>query len=123
MALTFTIQIDKAVRSEKGPEGAIMALVEMTTSLGAGNATDYSSGFDIAGNVAKFGMNKLWTVIPVSAKNNAGTTLSNKVWFTYDSVNGKLRAWAGSTGASNMTEESGSNIDAGGTVRFVAIGV
>lgn len=120
MALTIE-DISKATRVDRLVKGARVRSCVLKTSLGAGNATDYSSGFALP--LTKLGFTSIWGLLSVSAQNNAGTMLADKVWWTFDHVNNKLRFWTGSTGATNMTEESGSNIDAGAKIRLVVIGV
>lgn len=131
MAITFTIQPAKNanapggnIRKDQMPGGFTVAHAELTTSTGSGGA-DYSSGFAIRSAAAKLGFRNIYFVMATGAQKADGTTnLSNKLMFTWDNINGKLRAWAGSTGAANWTEEAGgTNLDAGAKVQFLVMGV
>jgi len=120
MALTIE-DIAKSTRVDHLMKGAKIRSCILKTSLGAGNATDYSSGFALP--LTKLGFTAIWAVLSATAQNNAGTMLADKLWWTYDHTNNKLRFWTGSTGATNMTEESGTNLDAGAKIRLVVLGV
>lgn len=120
MALTYST-VSNGTRADHLVKGTKLKQAVITTSLGAGNATDYSSGFTLT--PLKLGMSVIYAVLSASAQNNAGTTLSDKVWWTYDHVNTKLRFFKGSSGVGNMTEEDGTNIDAGAKLRVTVLGV
>lgn len=129
MALTFTIQPAKNanapgsnIRKGQMAGGFTVAYVEMTRTDGTfGN--DYSSGFAIRANAAKMGFHNIYSVIGLSAQKADGTTtLSDKLDFTWDNINGKLRCWTGSTGATNWTEETGSNLDQNSKVQMLVLG-
>lgn len=126
MALSFTQTISRAPRAGTiKPGGLRVAVIELTTSTGSGGA-DYSSGFAISTNASKFGFRNIVAVIGLSAVKADGTTpLGDKVMFTYDTVNGKLRVWRGLTAGANWTlsEDQGTALDAGATVRMLVIGV
>lgn len=117
MALSFSTKISQAIRTWKA-EGHILAEVEMTTTTGSGGA-DYSSGFDIQGNAAKFGFRKVFRVFGATLVNGAGTTVLATVG-VWDHQTNKLRFFITSTGGEDTT---GTTITANSKVRFLALGV
>ena len=120
MALTIE-DIAKSTRVDHLMKGAKIRSCVLKTSTGSGGA-DYSAGFALP--LQKLGFTVIWAVLSATAQNNAGTMLADKMWWTYDHVNNKLRFWVGSTGAANMTEEAGgTNLDAGAKIRLVVLGV
>src|SRR5882672_248936 len=113
--LRFTTNIGHGARTWK-MQGLIEAEVELTTSTGTSGG-DYSAGFDLEGNKAKFGFRTIFYVIGLSARVAAGTT--SAALFVWDDVANKLRVFDASGGG----EDNGTLVDAGGKVRFLVGGV
>jgi hypothetical protein len=123
MAITVTTLIDKGTRAFEMAQGLNAVVAEIT--LVAGGATDLP--LDVELIKAQVGFRRIYTVIGLSATNNAGTMLADKVWFTFQQTTSgatlvnKLHAWKADAAA--MTADGGTNLDAGSKVRVLVLGV
>lgn len=120
MAVTYSL-VKNAVRSDEMTKGMKCKQAVVTTSTGSGGA-DYSSGITLT--PLKLGLNVIFAVVSASAEKANGTQLSDKLFWTYDHVNTKLRFWTGASNGTTMVEETNSNnLDAGAKIRVMVLGV
>lgn len=119
MALTFTNNVNKAVRSWKGPDGLMISHIEMTNSA----TGDYSSGYDLATNAAKMGFRKIVNVLGPTTRTSGGTIRAQVG--IYDQNTGKLRFYKTGSATSGVLLEIVAATDnaANDVTSFTVIGV
>jgi hypothetical protein len=112
MALSYQLQVGKAIRRDRDVHGLTICQVNIVMSAGSG--TDYPAGGIVVAPVS-IGLRSIYTVLAISGVLGNGTTQDlDCVW---DFVNGKLKIFL-MTGV-----EITSTITAGGSVRVTFMGV
>jgi hypothetical protein len=112
MALTYSLQVGKAIRRDRSVHGMTMAQVLITMT--AGSTTDYPSGGIVIAPVT-VGYRTIITAIAVSGILGNGTT--QDIDCHWDFVSGKLKLFLMS--GTEITNQ----ITAGGGVRVTFLGV
>ena len=128
MALTFTPTVplagQRALRSWKLPGGLRVAIIRMATSTGglSGGGNDNLSGFLIGGaNATKMGFRTIFTAVALSAVAGDGTTtLSNLIYFQYNNLTQRMRAFTIATATELSTATVMTN---NSTVELLVLGV
>jgi hypothetical protein len=124
MALTISSVIDRGERTFPQQHGLRLKQVDVTLGVAT---TDYSSGVDISGNAAKFGMTKVFAVLEAGVRASSGTVKAYVDQYNYDT--GKLQLFVPDIAATSATNLALAEIVAsdhlanGDIVRMVIIGV
>lgn len=128
MAVTFTSTVSSvagvgvagARRNLDLDRGLKIAHIQMTSS---DVSVDYVTGFDIAGNAAKFGFIKVWSVLGARVRASGGTF---RAYFGhYDYTAGKLRFFetaGGAAGGAADDVDPDQDIIDGDVVDMIVIG-